>query len=285
MIDGANSADCRAYLPADGCDGILTTKVQLIAVTGRTAVAGPEDISTVASIRDAKTITSLSAFLRTKPPADPGPLNFITWDDEAAEGVGIFDYVNMALAWQAPAYAEVPMLGQFGRIGVVAGKRVTTDGMSPEIVSAIEAGVAAAKANAAELLDTSMAVPVGGGWMFKLENIAQFGDNYLLRAAISAETIYPNTPEEAMYGLAWIGENDQTLNGANAYTVTFAGDAPPSIKIGGFWSLTIYDDASTAMVPNALERYSFGDRTPGLVFGNDNALKVCMQVQEPTDPA
>ena len=35
-----------------------------------------------------------------------------------ADGIGVFDYVNMAFAWQLPTLDEVPLLARFANIGV-----------------------------------------------------------------------------------------------------------------------------------------------------------------------
>ena len=58
-------------------------------------------------------------------------------------------------------------------------------------------------------------------------------------------------------------------------------ELPP---VDGFWSLTIYDSATTAMVPNKLKRYSIGDRTRSLVTDKSSALRICIQNHEPVDP-
>lgn len=174
------------------------------------------------------------------------------------------------------------MFARFARIGLVPGKPFSTDAMSPEIISAIEDGLSAARAEVADVASNALAPDAGGGWQFGTENIAQVGTNYMLRSAISLETIYPNTPDHAMYALGRTDIDGSTLLGAHEYTVSFTNDALPPVD--GFWSLTIYDSATTAMVPNALERYSIGDRTEDLVYSNDGELTICVLATQPQEP-
>jgi hypothetical protein len=72
----------------------------------------------------------LSEFLGTEPPPEPDPVEFLPWDDSAAEGLGIFDYINMALAWHPPAIHEVEAMASFSQIGVIPGRRYSTAGFS-----------------------------------------------------------------------------------------------------------------------------------------------------------
>lgn len=275
--------DFVGFLPADRLDGIITTRGQLVAITGRTAVDGAGDLPAVHAIQDAYAITPLSAFLGTFAPADPGPLDPLPWDSEKAAGIGILDHFAELLAWQLPTLDEVPTFARFARIGLVPGKPYTTDGMPSEIVDAIETGLADARAAVEDVASNALHPDAGGGWQFGTDNIAQVGTDYLLRAAVSAETIYPNTPDHAMYGAAREDAAGKTLTGADTYTLTFSvGDLPP---VDGFWSLTIYDSETTAMVPNPLERYSIGDRTAGLVYGDNGALKICIKLTEPEHPS
>jgi hypothetical protein len=37
-------------------------------------------------------------------------------------------------------------------------------------------------------------------------------------------------------------------------------------------------------VPNAIDRDSFGGRTPGTVCGEDGSVEIFLQAEEPTDP-
>jgi len=274
--------DFTGYLPANKFDGVITTGGQFVAVTGRTAVDGAADLPAVHAIQDAYSITPLSVFLETEQPADPGPLDPLPWDEERSAGIGIMDYFAELYAWQLPTLEEVPMFARFASIGLVPGKPFSTDGMSAEIIAAIEDGLRAARAEVAELASNALAPDAGGGWQFGTDNIAQVGTNYLLRSAISLETIYPNTPHHAMYALGRTDNDGNALRGAHDYTVSFAdGELPP---VEGFWSLTIYDAATTAMVPNALERYSIGDRTEGLVYTEDGTLTICVRSTQPVEP-
>lgn len=96
-------------------------------------------------IQDGITLSPLSEFLGTDRPADPEPIDFVPFDDEKASGPEVFDYINQTLAWHQPAFSEVADMARFGRIEVVPGERFTTDGFSPEIIAALEEGVADAK--------------------------------------------------------------------------------------------------------------------------------------------
>ena len=37
-------------------------------------------------------------------------------------------------------------------------------------------------------------------------------------------------------------------------------------------------------VPNVIDRYSIGDRTPDIVYGEDGSIEIFLQTEEPNDP-
>lgn len=47
----------------------------------------------------------------------------------------------------------------------------------------------------------------------------------------------------------------------------------------------MYDATDFFLVENPIGRYSIGDRTPGLAYGEDGSLSIALQHDEPTDPA
>ncbi|MCX4816047.1 DUF1214 domain-containing protein [Streptomyces sp. NBC_01239] len=52
-----------------------------------------------------------------------------------------------------------------------------------------------------------------------------------------------------------------------------------------FWSATMYRLPERLLVDNPADRYSIGDRSPGLVHDPDGGLTLYVQKDRPTDPA
>jgi len=273
--------DFQGYLPTGPFDGVITTRGQFVIMLGRTVPFDPDDLSSVHAIQDGITMRPLSEFMGTEPPAEPAPVEFVPWDPERAAGLGVFDYINMALAWHPPAIHEVEAMASFARIGVIPGQPFSTDGLSSDVIAAIEEGVDDAKQD----IQTWVDQPPGmaGSWAWLTDDISRFGTDYLQRAAISLKNIYPNAPDHAIYGQAFMNAGGDLLTGQHVNTIRFeSGMFPP---VNWFWSITMYDATTTAMYPNDAERYNIGDRTKGLIYGNDDALTIYMSHEEPDDPS
>ena len=65
------------------------------------------------------------------------------------------------------------------------------------------------------------------------------------------------------------------------YTLRF----DPTPPVDAFWSLTMYDVPDFYLVANPIDRYSIGDRTPGIVHDDDGALTITMQPRRADRPA
>jgi hypothetical protein len=273
--------DFQGYLPAQQIDGVITTRGQFVIMVGRTMAFDPDDLAPVHAIQDGMKMRLLSEFLGIAPPEDPAPVDFSPWDGEKAAGLGIFDYINMALVWHPPAIHEVEAMASFARIGVIPGQRFSTNGLSSELIAALEAGIVEAKSDIEQQVEqTGSRV---GNWNWATEDVSRFGTNYLMRASISLKNIYPNAPDHAVYGQTARDLEGQPLSGEHSYSFTLeAGNLPP---VNWFWSLTLYDAETTSMYPNALERYSISDRTKGLQTNDDGSLTVTIQHSEPDDKA
>ena len=74
-------------------------------------------------------------------------------------------------------------------------------------------------------------------------------------------------------------ENGDELDGSHAYELRL--DPPP--QVDAFWSLTMYDEPDYYLVANVIDRYSIGDRTPGLDLGPDGSVTILMQQATPSD--
>lgn len=67
-----------------------------------------------------------------------------------------------------------------------------------------------------------------------------------------------------------------------AYRLSFAKDQLPPVD--GFWSLTIYEvtpEGQTFLTANPIDRYSIGDRTPGLTTNADGWLDIWISREDP----
>jgi hypothetical protein len=117
------------------------------------------------------------------------------------------------------------------------------------------------------------------GWDLSPMNGGEFGQDYLTRSAAAWKYIYINSAVEALYPTANVDGNGQTLDGKDRYTLTFAKGALPPVNY--FWSLTMYDAKTQLPVHNPIERYSIGDRSPGLNTGADGSLTICIQHESP----
>lgn len=120
-------------------------------------------------------------------------------------------------------------------------------------------------------------VPVGNDWIAPL-NGAEFGTDYFSRAAASRANIFVNPRRESAYFGQEYDSEKKRLNGAKAYTVTFAKNQLPPVN--GFWSLTLYDP-DHFFAPNEINRFSLGTKNKGLIFGKDGSLTIFVQNKKP----
>lgn len=152
-----------------------------------------------------------------------------------------------------------------------------TDTADPPARDSIASGLAQGMSDIASHVKTlGRAV---NGWAINDVGTA-FGENYLLRAAVAYSQIFINPAAEALYPVCEVDDTQSQLNGAHAYTLTFAnGDRPPAAF---FWSLTVYHSKGL-LYENEISRYAITDRTPGLQIGPDGSLTIHLQNKAPSE--
>lgn len=119
---------------------------------------------------------------------------------------------------------------------------------------------------------------VGNGWNSP-PNGANWGYDYLSRAASARSNMYDNAPQETRYIYTDFDSSGQRLNGKHSYTVTFpAGQTPP---VNGFWSLTLYN-REHLFEPNKLNRFSLGTKSKSMKQDQDGSLTIYVQNTSPS---
>src|SRR5271154_2707533 len=125
----------------------------------------------------------------------------------------------------------------------------------------------------------NIGIPVAHNWTTQ-RNGAAFGTDYLSRTAMGRANIFVNTPSETAYFYQDLDASGDRLNGAHAYTLTFArGSLPP---VQGFWSLTLYNEYHFFHA-NSLNRYSLGTKNKDLKTEPDGSLVLHASTDSPPD--
>jgi hypothetical protein len=100
---------------------------------------------------------------------------------------------------------------------------------------------------------------------------------HVARAVAGRLGPWGNHAYEAAYAFLWPDEHGEKLNGERRYVLHFD-ELPP---VEAFWSLTMCDSQNFYLVANPIDRYSIGDRTPGIQFDDDGSLDLNLQHDSP----
>jgi hypothetical protein len=107
--------------------------------------------------------------------------------------------------------------------------------------------------------------------------ITDRAEAYGLRAIAARAGLWGNHGYEALYAIVWKDGDGQPLDGANRYELRLPADMP----VDAFWSLTMYDVPEFHLVANPIDRYSIGDRTPGVITDPDGFVTIRIQADDP----
>jgi hypothetical protein len=121
-----------------------------------------------------------------------------------------------------------------------------------------------------------------GGWSYPHDAIGAYGDDNDLRAYVALGGLGALPRTEALYLTANTDAAGAPLTGGNqGYTVTL----PPRLPVGAFWSLSMYQveaDGRLFFVPNALNRFTIGDRSPQMRPNRDGSIDIFVQPKAPS---
>ena len=265
----------------DGIDGIIRSETEFLIALARTAVFGSGDVGNVISIQESFSAVPLSVFTGGAAPPAAVEISLPPYDPEQARSAGFVSYVNALLPYVDPHPSESELWRRFAAIGIGSDERFDKASLDPDLSEAIDAGVAAAL----ERIE-SEATRLGrleNGWML---TEGAFGTReamqgkYLTRSAAAFFGLWGNTLEEAYYPNAELDVDGDQLDGSQFdYTLRFEADELPPAQ--SFWSLSMYKLPEQLFIHNPIDRYTIGDRTAGLQYGEDGSLTVYIQTESP----
>lgn len=274
FIQGPNQ---QQTVPAGMMPVRSTQRYMMIA--GRILVKGTNDLPAVHALQDRIVLRRYSDYVaKRQVPAPVGAQRPLTSAVRAASpSPGFLDMLGNVLRDWRVTPTDAGLVASFAQIGLTPGEGFRPERLSAAQRDALMRGVAAGERSVrAETLTLGTRV---NGWGINYAG-AQFGSDYLLRAAVAMDQIYVLPTEEALYPNARTDGSGRELDGRKSYVLRFKKEQLPPVK--SFWSATMYF-AKGLLVPNPIARYSIGDRTPGLAYERDGSLELVMQHDRPKD--
>ena len=279
---GDKAPGAYALVPP-GWQGILPedlTRVEAptpyIWILARTLVAPtPEDMATVNALQDKFAVATLDDWRAGKvTDFDADPADYPVYSRiEAADPLMWFDVFNELMRRNPPFLRDQALVEQLRQIGLHPEQDFDPKTADPAIL----AGLKRAADSALGIIErASQQVDIVNGFS-GYNNFADYGVDYVNRAAAGMAGLLASDSVMTLARIAFTDVEGKPLDGNNNYTLTFE-VLPPAED---FWSLTVYKQASGFLVDNPIDRYSIGDRTEGLVIGEDGSLVIHFSNEEP----
>ncbi|MBU1376347.1 MAG: DUF1254 domain-containing protein [Alphaproteobacteria bacterium] len=231
----------------------------------RILVDGPSDLPAVHKIQDALTLSG---------PAGATPPAYAT---RMAPAGAFFASVAELLKSDPPPGTDGALFARVAPLGLTAQGGFDAKRFDAAAMAQIEAGVAEAR----KVIQGLRPGGVVQGWSYPRNTLGYFNQDYPFRAAVSLAGLAALPPAEAMY-MQPVGDQGRMLTGQGPYRLHFDADKLPAVD--AFWSLTMYEatpDGQFFLVPNPIDRYSIGDRTPGLTKNADGSLDIWIARADP----
>lgn len=195
--------------------------------------------------------------------------------DAPAIAAAFFTNLCAALVDQAVPPADAGQAAWFARAGLLPSTAFTWSHLAEDL----RAGLTQGLVDAAGWIEQASRSAKARPWAAHF-GLGRYGSEYLVRALTAYKGLGALASDEAVYAMCDFDAGRQPLDGRNAYVQRFApGELPP---VDAFWSITMYD-ADRFLYPNALQRHSIGDRTPGLRYDADGGLTLHIGHHPPAD--
>lgn len=279
---GGNFALC-----APGWQGVLPEGVQRIDMgtpigwmLPRFAVSGAADLPAAVALQKQVRLVPLSqwgATNVTRPKPDAADFPRFT-RNEMTNAKEYFTTLNTLLRLSARIGHPVDqaMAGWLREIQMDPATKFDWDKLSPQARRGLERAATDAHRMIAERMPR--VVPIVNNWQIVRLDKRMSGEPMIAASGAMLGLLW-NPKEVSTYDVAFKDGSGAPLDGRNQYVIRFA--QPPPVN--AFWSLTMYSAENQLFVPNAINRYSVGDRTPGTAVGKDGSMEIFLQADEPTD--
>ena len=274
----------------DAPDGarVIEFPTNVATIVGRWACDGLADLDAV---------QALQSGLSLEPYGTPAPPVGLPAPAAVPAELAFFEQMRAWMQAFPPSGPDRAYQQRFAPLGLLGPATPYTD-CPPGLAEALTVGADAAKQQMDAALTAGGLAPVVNGWTLTFHifdyNLDHLGPgtiddpawkitnrdtSYLARALAARAGLWGNHGYEAAYPMTYTDADGDRLDGRNRYTIKFDQDPP----VDAFWSITMYDLPDFYLVANPIDRYSIGDRTPGLRRDGDGSLTIVIQHEQPAD--
>lgn len=272
-------------------DGATLVEVptSIFAIVGRVQVDGVDDLPAVHALQDQFSLGPLNST-----PDGTGRFGVPQVEVDVPDDLLWWEQFRVSLAAFPPSPADAEFLETAALLGLTGPSSPLVDPDS-DLAGALVEGRRRGEATLEELSKTSLTMVDGwSGAMHAFDyNLDHTGIGtvdapewkitdrttaYVTRAVAARLGLWGNHGYEARYDILWQDEHGDELDGSRAYELTLE----PQPQVDAFWSLTMYDEPDYYLVANEIDRYSIGDRTPGLELGSNDSVTILMQHPTPS---
>ena len=250
-------------------DAVATTSAAIVSPTryvwclGRILVDGEQDLARAHHVQDGLTLTA---------PAVPDTRTTIDCESGWAE---YFARASALLKDNPPTNVDKTQSDALALLGM---DQFDPAQFNQSEIDAIRAGIEMARLE----LTRVRASTINQGWAYPASHLGDFGTDFDFRALVAISGIGALPPQEAIYLRALGDLKGARFDGNKTWCLRIPADAP--IPVDGFWSLSLYEvlpGGQLFFTENQLNRYSIGDRTPGLVACADGATEIWISHHHP----
>ncbi|WAC57926.1 DUF1254 domain-containing protein [Gordonia sp. SL306] len=277
---------------AEADETLIHFPTTVASIVGRWACTGGDDLSMVHALQDVTTLTPVDG--------DADAAGLPTLSAGVPDELLFFEKLRLWSQAYPPAPRDAVIERGLGEVGIAdPGETSPYADARPDFAAELVAGRKTGERNLQKAL-TSGSSPQVNGWKLTFHafdynldyfevgalddpqfKIADPKLRIIERAAAAKGGLWGNHPYEAAYIMTYVDDRGDQLLGSRKYTITLN----PTPPVGAFWSLTMYDLPDFYLVDNPIDRYSIGDRTPGLTYGADGSLTIVISNVAPADTA
>jgi hypothetical protein len=267
--------------------GVVPPGMKLSRTPGNTAVIavririnGEDDLPAVKALQDQYSLTALSDWDGGRGAGKKtAPIPQLMARPDYKGDFAYFRTVADLMSENPPGAEHAAALKMFESIGLRPGQPFNPDALDEPT----RRGVLRAEKGGFDIIKWSTrerGYKLPSNWNTQLTG-GTYGHDYLGRAEDSYSGLIQHDLDEAMYFISYADATGQPLVGGKRYRVHFDKGQLPATLPMGFWSMTLYEDATLRYFDNPQNRYSLGAQLQKLKFNADGSLDIYIQPESP----